>query len=168
MEERRLLCVRLKYSDCTWIERLGAEGWNVQTVNDLTNAHRQLQEHPYLVGLLVPGPLEHEGWIELDGFLRAHGGLEWVGAFEPAVVQLPVCRDVIVDHLFDHHTTPINPVKLASTLGHASGHATLRRASRDAQALLPPSDSTIVGHSPARASCCARSCGSPRSTRRCW
>jgi len=147
MEERRLLCVRMKYSDCAWVERLGTEGWNVQTVGDLTAAHRQLQEHPYLVGVLMPGKIDHAGCIELDGFLRSHGALEWVGAFEPEVVAMPACRDLIVDHLFDHHTTPINAGKLASTLGHAHGHAALRRASRESQA--PSRDASIVGNSPA-------------------
>lgn len=147
MEERRLLCVRMKYSDCAWVEQLSAGGWNVQTVGDLTAAHRQLQEHPYLAGLLAPGKIDEAACIELDGFLRSHGSLEWVGAFEPEVVALPACRDLIVDHLFDHHTMPIDPIKLASTLGHAHGHAALRSASREAQA--PSRDTSIVGNSPA-------------------
>ncbi|MEP7099699.1 MAG: sigma-54 dependent transcriptional regulator [Burkholderiales bacterium] len=147
MDERRLLCIRMKYSDCAWLEDLRAVGWNVQIVGDLTAAHRQLQEHPYLAGLLVPGRIDHTGCLELDWFLRAHGGLEWVGAFEPEVVAIPACRDLIVDHLFDHHTLPINPERIASTLGHAHGHATLRQASRQAQALTPSRDTAIVGNS---------------------
>ena len=147
MEERRLLCVRMKYSDCTWVEQLGAEGWQVQVVGDLVAAHRQLQEHPYLAGLLVPGKIDEAACVELDAFLRAHGGLEWVGAFEPAVLALPACRDLIVDHLFDHHTMPVNGAKIASTLGHAHGHAALRQQSRAAQ--VAPRDHSIVGSSPA-------------------
>ena len=58
MEERRLLCMRMKYSDCAWVEQLGAEGWIVQIANDLVAAHRQLQERPYLAGLLVPGNVD--------------------------------------------------------------------------------------------------------------
>ena len=145
MEERRLLCMRMKYSDCAWVEQLGAEGWIVQIANDLVAAHRQLQERPYLAGLLVPGNVDTAACTELDAFLRTHGELEWVGAFEPAVVALPACRDLIVDHLFDHHTMPVNPSKLASTLGHAHGHAALRHASRSAKA--PVRDTAIVGSS---------------------
>ena len=147
MDDRRLLCVRMKYSDGAWLEALGAEGWTVQIAPDLTAAHRQLQEYPYLAGLLLPGRIDHEACVELDGFLRSHGSLEWVGAFEPSVVAMPACRDLIVDHLFDHHTTPINPSKLASTLGHAHGHANLRRASREAH--VPIRDHTMVGNSAA-------------------
>ena len=147
MEERRLLCVRLKYSDCAWVEQLGADGWSVQVVGDLIAAHRQLREYLYFAGLLVPGKIDETACLELDTFLRSHGGLEWVGAFEPAVLALPACRDLIVDHLFDHHTLPVNPTKLGSTLGHAHGHAALRHASRAAQA--PAHDTAIVGSSPA-------------------
>ena len=147
MEERRLLCVRMKYADCAWVEQLHDDGWSVQAVGDLAAAHRQLHEHTYLAGLLVPGRIDQDGCVELDAFLRAHGSLEWVGAFEPAVVVLPACRDLIVDHLFDHHTMPVNPAKLASTLGHAHGHAALRHASRAAQ--MPARDTSIVGESPA-------------------
>ena len=147
MNERRLLCVRLKYSDCAWVDELSAEGWNVQFVGDLTAAHRQLQEYPYLAGLLVPGKLDHSACIELDGFLRAHGGPEWVGAFQPEVLAIPVCRDLIVDHLFDHHTTPIDVDRIASTLWHAHGRAALRSASRAAE--TPTADTSIVGSSPA-------------------
>ena len=147
MEERRLLCVRMKYSDCAWVEELAAEGWKVQSSGDLIAAHRQLQEHRFLAGLLVPGRIDHDGCLELDAFLRAHGGPEWVGAFELAVVALPACRDLIVDHLFDHHTLPVNVTKIGSTLGHAHGHATLRDASR--AAYIPPHDTAIIGTSPA-------------------
>jgi DNA-binding NtrC family response regulator len=147
MNERRLLCVRIKYSDSAWLEQLSADGWRVEIAGDLQAAHRLLQEHPYLVGLLAPGRIEHEGCIELDAFLQSHGGLEWVGAFEPAVVALQACRDLIVDHLFDHHTLPVNAASLSSTLGHAQGHAALRRASRVAQ--VPAPDTAIIGNSAA-------------------
>ncbi len=149
MDERRLLCVTMKYSDCAWVDELRADGWNVQVVTDLNTAHRQLQEHPYLAGLLVPGRIDHVGCVELDGFLRVHGSLEWVGTFESAVLAMSACRDLIVDHLFDHHTLPISPARLSSTLGHAHGHAALRHASRQAQAQTATRDASIVGNSEA-------------------
>jgi DNA-binding NtrC family response regulator len=147
MEERQLLCVRTKYSDCAWIDDLGSEGWNVQLANDLSTAHRLLQEHPFLAGLLVPGRIDGTACAELDAFLRTHGSPEWVGAFAPELVAMPACRDLIVDHLFDHHTTPINPMKLSATLGHAHGHASLRRGAPMVAA--PSRDASIVGSSPA-------------------
>ncbi|HWH84512.1 MAG TPA: sigma-54 dependent transcriptional regulator [Burkholderiaceae bacterium] len=147
MEERRVLCISVKYSDGAWVQRLSGDGWKVEFAPDLSTAHRQLQEQPYLVSLLVPGRVGPDACTELGNFLRGHSGLEWVGAFEPEVVALPACRDLIVDHLFDHHTLPVNPVQIAATLGHAHGRAALRRAARAERA--PMRDGSIVGTSPA-------------------
>ena len=147
MGERQLLCVKLRYSDCAWAQGLAAMGWNVRTTTDLTSAHRLIREQPFMVGVLVPGKIDDDGCAELDAFLRSHNTLEWVGVFEPAVVATPRCRDLIVDHLFDHHTTPIDAMRLAMTLGHAQGHAALRHAAQADDS--PGRDAAIVGHSAA-------------------
>ena len=147
MAERKLICVRAKYSECAWMQDLGAEGWDVHMATDLTTAHRLQHEHSFLVGLLVPGKINAEACVELDGFLRAHHALEWVGAFEPGLVATAGGRDIILDHLFDHHTTPIDATRLAMTLGHAHGHALLRQTTYAASA--PGQDASIVGNSPA-------------------
>ena len=147
MGERQLLCVRMRYSDCAWTQELSAAGWDVRMAADLTAAHRLLQEHPFLVGLLIPGKINDAACAELDVFLRMHNAAEWVGAFEPELVATPRCRDLIVDHLFDHHTTPIDAARLAMTLGHAHGHAALRQAAHPVEAA--GRDASIVGNSPA-------------------
>jgi hypothetical protein len=119
MIDRHLLCIGLRYSDCSWVQGLTESGWNVEIARDLTTAHRVLQASSCLVGLLVPGKVNEDACHDLDVFLRAHGTLEWVGAFEPELLKTPRCRDLIVDHLFDHHTTPIDVTRLAMTIGHA-------------------------------------------------
>jgi DNA-binding NtrC family response regulator len=106
-----------------------------------------LNEHPFLVGLLVPGRIGDDGCTELDAFLRRHNALEWVGAFEPELLAATRCRALIVDHLFDHHTMPVDVRRLAMTLGHAHGHALLRPAPHAAAA--PGREASIVGGSPA-------------------
>ena len=148
MEQRRLLCVRMKYSDSSWLDALAADGWQLETATDLNAAHARLQEHPYTTGLLLPGRIDDSGCIALDNFLRAHPGPEWVGAIEPEVLALPACRDLIVDHLFDHHTLPISAQRLGLTLGHAHGRAELRSTTRLART-APEREGTIVGSSPA-------------------
>jgi len=114
--------------------------------SDLTAAHRLLQEHPFMLGLLVPGKLNDEGCAELDAFLRTHNSAEWVGVFQPDMVTTLGCRDLIVDHLFDHHTTPIDPARLVMTLGHAYGHAVLRQSAH--ATAFQGRDASIVGNSP--------------------
>ena len=147
MVDRQLLCVKMRYSDSEWAHELAPAGWKVRMAADLTAAHRLLQENRFLVGLLIPGNVGGEAFAELDAFLRTHSSLEWVGAFESGSLASPRCRDLIVDHLFDHHTTPIDPTRIAMTIGHAHGHAALRAASHAADA--PRLDASIIGHSPA-------------------
>ena len=147
MNDRQVLCVTMKYSDRAWVQDLSAAGWNVHEASDLTTAHRLLQEQAFTVGLLVPGKINDDACASLDAFLRAHQAPEWVGAFDPEVLATPRCRDLIVDHLFDHHTTPIDAARLAMTIGHAQGHANLRHASRAGPAQA--ADVSIVGESSA-------------------
>lgn len=143
MGGRQVLCVLMKYSDCTWTQALSDAGWDVQIAPDLSAAHRLMQEHPFLVALMVPGKISDDACAEVDDFLRSHQNVEWVGVFEPALMETPRCRDLIVDHLFDHHTTPVDDARLAMALGHAHGRAVLRQA---AQASLSPGrDLSIVG-----------------------
>jgi DNA-binding NtrC family response regulator len=147
MSDRQVLCISLRYADCAWLAALSDLGWTVETARDLSTAHRILQSSSCLVGLLVPGKMSEDVCRELEVFLRRHSKLEWVGAFDSDVVKTPRCRDLIVDHLFDHHTTPIDPTRLAMTIGHAHGHAVLRQDSQIAQ--LPGRDVSIIGSSAA-------------------
>ena len=147
MNERQILCVRVRYSDCAWTQALVSAGWAVHMAADLSAAHRLLKEHPLRVGVLVPGRVGEAECAELDLFLRTHAAFEWVGVFEPALLATPHCRDLIVDHLFDHHTAPVDPERLVMTLGHAYGHAMLRHAPRLAG--TPSRDTSMVGSSPA-------------------
>ena len=147
MNERQILCVRVRYSDCAWTQALVAAGWAVHMAADLSAAHRLLKEQPLRVGVLVPGKVGEAECAELDLFLRTHAAVEWVGVFEPALVATPHCRDLIVDHLFDHHTAPVDPERLVMTLGHAYGHAMLRHAPQWAG--TRSCDTSMVGSSPA-------------------
>jgi DNA-binding NtrC family response regulator len=141
---RNLLCIKMRYSDTRWAEGLSEAGWRLHEVNDLVTAHRLMQEKNFTVGLLVPGKIDDSACTSLDAFLRAHQSVEWVGAFDADLLGTPRCRDLIVDHLFDHHTLPVKLDQIASTLGHAQGHAALRQSSRASE----PSrgDRNIIGN----------------------
>ena len=145
LPQRNLLCIKMRYSDTQWAAGLSAAGWCVHEVNDLVSAHRLLQEQPFAVGLLVPGKIDDSACAALDAFLRAHQSVEWVGAFDGELLGTSRCRDLIVDHLFDHHTVPVRLDQMASTLGHAQGHAVLRQG---AKALTTPvrGDKSVIGN----------------------
>ena len=147
MDERKLVCIRMKYADCAWTRALEEAGWAITMASDLNAAHRLMKEHPFRVGLLVPGKVNDTACTELDLFLRSHGAAEWVGVFEPAFLETPGCRELIVDHLFDHHTLPIHAERLVMTVGHAEGHAVLRQTTQPSESRQR--DESIVGNSAA-------------------
>ena len=145
MTGRSVLCVIPKGFDGD-LDGLRHSGWEVQVASDLHAAARALKECRFLVGLLVQTRIDDEILEKTDEFLRHHGGLEWVGAFAAESLASRGCRDLILSHLFDHHTLPLDPQRLAHTLGHAYGHAVMRAgANRQGSAR---STSAILGESP--------------------
>jgi DNA-binding NtrC family response regulator len=141
--QRNLLCIKMRYVQASWPQELAAYGWRVHEVNDLITAHRLMQEQAFAVGLLLPGKIDDSACAALNEFLQAHQNVEWVGAFDAELLATSRCSDLIVDHLFDHHTLPVKVEHLASTLGHAQGRAVLRQAA--VRSNKPGQDNTIVG-----------------------
>ena len=149
MAARRLLCISPRSFDVALCDQLPASDWDVQVARDVNAAKRLLGEHSFLVGLLLLSELDARVCAEFDDFLHVHDTLEWVGGFKPGALELPSCRDLILDRLFDHLTMPVDTQRLAATLGHAYGHAALRLGSarHDAET----HGLAIVGQSPAMA-----------------
>ena len=149
MDERSVLCVMFDRAAELPAAELKARGWQVQEVADLRAAKRTLRSDSFRVGLLVHGsPLEGP-YDEMEQLVREHGDLEWVGVFHAGQLASPRCRHVIVQHLFDHHTLPLDAQRLAHTLGHAYGHALLRSQERwpTAAQLQPQPRTPIIGRS---------------------
>jgi DNA-binding NtrC family response regulator len=79
------------------------------------------------VGLLLINGTQDPDVVELDTFLESQQSTQWVGVFAPDVVKRPAYRSLVIQHLFDFHTLPIDPPRLAHTLGHAHGYAELNK-----------------------------------------
>jgi len=99
--------------------------WTICAVNDLAAARKALSRHPYPVGLLLLNNTSDADVIEVDALLEAHQTTQWVGVFPAEMIKRPSYRALIVQHLFDFHTWPIDPARLNHTLGHAFGYAEL-------------------------------------------
>jgi DNA-binding NtrC family response regulator len=100
--------------------------WEIRCVKTLGDAARELRGGGYPVGLLLRARTLGRG-ADLDGFLDRHRATRWAGVFRAADLDHAPCRDLIVDHLCDYHTEPIDPARLAHTLGHLHGWAKLHR-----------------------------------------
>jgi DNA-binding NtrC family response regulator len=123
---------------------LATSGWDIHGASDMRGANRLLAEHRFHVGVLVFHDLTEPRCADLGEFLRSHAELEWIGCFGEGVAARPCCRDMIVNHLFDHHTLPIHGGHLLMCLGHAHGRALLRES---AQPLVLSDEDAIVGAS---------------------
>jgi DNA-binding NtrC family response regulator len=101
--------------------------WDICTVTSLAEAAHALRGDGFLVGLLdgVIGTLRTR---EVDQFLRLHSRVQWVGVVGAHALASDLCRDLISDHLYDYHSAPVDLRRLADTLGHVHGWATLRQA----------------------------------------
>jgi len=145
MGERKILCVVPRHDDAPVCDHLREAGWDVAIAADLKSAHRLLHQHRYLVGLLITHEFSDAALEDLHTFLQTHNGLEWVGVFDLHALSRPACRELILDHFFDHHTQPVSAPHLTQTVGHAYGHAALRQA--DDTAAAGNVDGPIVGQS---------------------
>ena len=146
MGKRKILCVVPSDDDAGLCEHLRAAAWDVHIAVDLKASQRLVHQHRFQVGLLAASDVNEAACEELHGFLSQHDGMEWVGVFDVPALCLPSCRELILDHFFDHHTRPVEPEHLVRTLGHAYGHAALRE---DPDGRVPASLShgAIVGES---------------------
>lgn len=123
---KQVLCIAFGNTGVSDFLSNAMHDWDIRTVASLVEARRELRHRAYAVGLFLQG----EGAVdvaEIDSFLRAHGQLQWVGVFKPRDIAGAACRDLIMEHLCDYHTFPIDPVRLRYTLGHAHGLALLRQ-----------------------------------------
>jgi DNA-binding NtrC family response regulator len=147
MDERSVLWVMFGGAAQPPVAQLHACGWRVHAVADLRAAARQAKSGRFLVGVLADGGSHDERCMDIEQFVSTHGDLEWVGAFDAGQLASERCRDLIVQHLFDHHTLPVDAPRLAHTLGHAYGHTLLRRRDRAPEVAAP--QTPIVGCSDA-------------------
>jgi DNA-binding NtrC family response regulator len=126
MTRKRLLCIAPDDKGACALLDQAMDDWDIRSVSNLGEAGRELRSDGYLVGLLVHDREQHRP-AEVDTFLRRHSHMQWVGVFNPRDLESGPCRDLVVEHLCDYHTAPVDPVRLAHTLGHAHGWAMLRR-----------------------------------------
>ena len=126
MTRKRLLCIAADDKGARALLGEAMHDWEIRSVSSLGDAGRELRTDRYLVGLLMHDREQHRP-AEVDTFLRRHSHMQWVGVFNPRDLESGPCRDLVVEHLCDYHTAPVDPVRLALTLGHAHGWAMLRR-----------------------------------------
>jgi DNA-binding NtrC family response regulator len=146
MSKRQVVCIVEDHSAHSALhDILSRAGWRLRIVGTLTAALRATSAEHFDVGLLLPGAAASAA--EWEWFLRQRRDIEWIGVFRPDALESPAWHSLILDHLFDHHTLPIDSERLLGTLGHALGRAALYRSPEDDE--VPSAQSGILGRSPA-------------------
>ncbi len=147
MPSRKVLFVNPK-GFCTELGALlPAAEWEVHVALSLSAASRLIGEQRFLVGFMLVVKPDALFCAEIDDFLRSHPGMEWVGGFEAPALELQECRDLVFERMFDHLTMPVDAQRLAATLGHAFGRATLRDGQANGD--VTANNSPVVGRTPA-------------------
>jgi DNA-binding NtrC family response regulator len=147
MPPRQVLFVNPKGLDIDFGALLAPADWDVHVALSLSAASRLLGEQHFLVGFMLVAHPDAAVCAEIDAFLHAHPDMEWVGGFDAPSLQLQECRDLIFERMFDHLTMPVDAQRVAATLGHAYGRATLRRGA--VRGDVAANGSPIVGRTPA-------------------
>jgi DNA-binding NtrC family response regulator len=149
MDPKRVLCIAPDHTDAIALLRDAMHDWEIHSVASLGDAGRALRDNRFLVGLLMHDRAQRPA--DLDTFLRRHSHVQWVGVFSRRDLESAPCRDLVVEHLCDYHTAPVDPVRLAHTLGHAHGWAMLRRQPAPGFQQAGDSNSPLIGNSEATA-----------------
>jgi len=148
MPVRSLLIVALGEDAHMETPSLLSSSWNVHALSDLSSAHKALKEKGYPVGMLLIKDTREGEVAAIDAFLETHQATQWVGVFPANALKRTAFRKLIVQHLFDFHTWPIDPSRLNHTLGHAYGYAELSTpADADMANLQKIGNMELVGHS---------------------
>jgi DNA-binding NtrC family response regulator len=125
MSSRTLLVINLGGAALLAEPSALSSTWNLHVVNDLHAARKALNQHAIQVGLILSNGIGHADVAAIDALLDAYQSTQWVGVFDASAIKLPDYRSLIVQHLFDFHTWPIDTARLNHTLGHAYGYAEL-------------------------------------------
>ena len=125
MLQRTLLSVKLGGAAQFHLPSLLTSSWAIHSVTSLSSADKALKNVCYPLALLLLDGLPDAELGAVDALLEAHQNTQWVGVFLADKVIQAAYRALIVGHLFDFHTWPIDPARLNHTLGHAYGYAEL-------------------------------------------
>jgi DNA-binding NtrC family response regulator len=119
MADKRLLII-----GHACLQEWAGPGWDITLAGTLREATQTLRRQPSPLGLL---DLDNgHDPAEVDQFLREHARMQWVGLLSHEQLGSPSWREVVGNYLADFHTHPLDPLRLAHTLGHAHGLALLR------------------------------------------
>jgi len=126
--------------------QITAEDQALHCVESVAAAKKILARNHCSVGLVVFDSFSPEFQDEIEKLIAATPTAEWIGIVTPESLAAKSFQAFILNAFHDYHTLPIEPKRLAMSIGHACGRARLRLA------LTNPGDASgrfgICGTSP--------------------
>lgn len=108
------------------LEKIAGSDWEVSSAQEAGSARALLTEQTFEVGLAIFFSCESERSIQwLIDLILARRKMQWVMVLSRQCLERKLLSTVIAEHCYDYHTLPIEPQRLAVTLGHAYGMAVL-------------------------------------------
>lgn len=104
-----------------------SRGWELAQAADLAAAGRLQAHRRFPVVLLIAGAALAAPETGVEACINASHGAEWVALCEPAALEAPGLRDLILGCFFDHEVLPADSRELELMLEHAGRRALLRR-----------------------------------------
>ncbi len=123
---RKLLILSTAAVEETLLQTIAAADWEVYGAQEAVLARALLTEHSFEVGLAILFSCESERSIQwLVDLVLARRKMQWVMVLSRQCLERKMLSTLIAEHCYDYHTLPIEPQRLAVTLGHAYGMAAL-------------------------------------------
>ncbi|MBK8182309.1 MAG: sigma-54-dependent Fis family transcriptional regulator [Candidatus Competibacteraceae bacterium] len=123
---RKVLILSTAALEENLLEKISAADWEVSWAQEAGPARALLTEQSFEVGLAIFFSCESERSIQwLVDLILARRKMQWVMVLSRQCLERKLLSTVIAEHCYDYHTLPIEPQRLAVTLGHAYGMAVL-------------------------------------------
>ena len=108
--------------------QLMADNQVLHCVESVAAAKKVLAKDYCSVGLVVFDSLTPAFQDDIELLIAASPTTEWIALVSPKILEAKAFQSFILNAFHDYHTLPIEPQRLAMSIGHACGKARLRLA----------------------------------------
>lgn len=146
---RKILYLGWNGSDMNMLDNIVSADWQVVLTQDIAEAESILKKNKMHVGLIEMPPKISEQYVNRLGvMLRQFIQMEWIALVFPENEDNKRLKQIIAEGFFDFHTSPVNPVHLLSSIGHAYGMSKMKWGGVFADDEADFNDIEMVGSSP--------------------
>ncbi len=146
---RKILYLGCNGSVSNVMSHIMSAGWQIVPELEIADAQSFLSRNKIHVGLIeIPSQITDLYLNNLESLLRQFFHMEWIALVNPEIADNHNLKQIIADSFFDFHTSPVDPVHLLSSIGHAYGMSKMKWDDVFADDNADFNDKEMVGSSP--------------------